>query len=210
MESRILHTYFPQLSDEQKEKFENLLPLYKYWNEQINVISRKDIEELYIHHVLHALTVIPFYPLVEKAEILDLGTGGGFPGIPLAIFYPDVQFTMIDGTAKKIKVVNEIIKELGLENTRAFAQRAEETKNKFDMVLTRGVSNVSQLLLWSRPLLKKKHIHAYPNGLIAYKGGDLRKELKELQRGEYYEKRDIHELFALDFFKEKYIIYIQG
>jgi len=101
MESLILHTYFPQLSDDQKEKFENLLPLYKYWNEQINVISRKDIEELYIHHVLHALTVIPFYPLVEKAEILDLGTGGGFPGIPLAIFYPDVQFTMIDGTAKK-------------------------------------------------------------------------------------------------------------
>jgi len=210
MDSDILHKYFPQLSEDQKEKFENLLPLYKYWNEQINVISRKDIEQLYVHHVLHALTVVPFYPLMDKAEILDLGTGGGFPGIPLAIYYPNVNFTLIDGTAKKIKVVNEILLELGLENARAFAQRAEETKTRFDMVFTRGVSSVSQLLLWSRPLLKKKHIHGFPNGVIAYKGGDLRTELKELHHREYYEKRNIYELFPIEYFKEKYIIYIQG
>ncbi len=210
MSTEILYKYFPKLNEDQRQKFEQLLPLYQYWNEQINVVSRKDIEQLYLHHVLHSLTVIPFYPLVANAEILDLGTGGGFPGIPLAIYYPDTRFTLIDGTAKKIKVVNEIIRELRMENTNAFQQRAEEVKSKFDLVLTRGVSSISQLLLWSRPLLSKKHIHGFPNGMIAYKGGDLRKEMKELRRGEYYEKRDIYEFFAEDHFKEKYIIYIQG
>ena len=210
MESQILNSYFPYLTDNQLEKFEMLLPLYKHWNEKINVVSRKDIDQLYIHHVLHSLTVIPFYPLVNKGEILDLGTGGGFPGIPLSIYYPETSFTLIDGTAKKIKVVNEIIRELGLENAKAFAQRAEDTRLKFDMVLTRGVSSIQQLLFWARPLLKKKHIHAYPNGLIAYKGGDLRKEIKELGRGEYYEKRAIYEVFPVEHFKEKFIIYVQG
>jgi len=210
MESNILNSYFPQLSQDQLEKFGKLLPLYMFWNERINVVSRKDIEQLYIHHVLHSLTLIPFYPLVNKAEILDLGTGGGFPGIPLSIFYPDTSFTLIDGTAKKIKVVNEIIQELGLDNVRAFSQRAEDTREKYDMVLTRGVSSIQQLLWWSRPLLKKKHTHAFPNGLIAYKGGDLRKELKEIRRGEYFEKRAIYEVFPEEYFKEKYIIYVQG
>lgn len=210
MESQILNSYFPQLTDSQLEKFEMLLPLYRYWNEKINVVSRKDIDQLYIHHVLHSLTVIPFYPLVNKGEILDLGTGGGFPGIPLSIYYPETSFTMIDGTSKKIMVVNEIIRELGLENARAFAQRAEDTRFKFDMVLTRGVSSIQQLLFWARPLLKKKHLHAFPNGLIAFKGGDLRKEIKELGRGEYYEKRTIYEVFPVEHFKEKYIIYVQG
>lgn len=206
----LITKYFDDFSDEQSNQLELLLGLYQEWNQQINVISRKDIDSLYLHHVLHSLTVIPFYPFEEGAEILDLGTGGGFPGIPLAIFYPEVKFTLIDGTAKKLKVVQSVVDKLQLKNVRVKHQRAEETKQRFDMIVTRAVANVEKLLFWGKPLLKRKHQHAFPNGIIAYKGGDINSELNLLPKHEYHEHHSIYKAFPEDYFQDKYIIYIQG
>jgi len=206
----IITKYFSDFDERQISAFGKLFDLYEDWNSKINVISRKDIDALYLHHVLHSLTIIPFYDFKDGAEILDLGTGGGFPGIPLAIFYPDVQFTLIDGTAKKIKVVQEVINALELKNVRARQIRAEEIKQRFDMVVTRAVAKCDKLLLWGRPLLKNKQMHAYPNGIIALKGGDVEGELKDLPSHEYFEYHPIQEAFPEEYFKEKYVVYIQG
>jgi 16S rRNA (guanine527-N7)-methyltransferase len=210
MSTNIILDYFDDFSDLQKEQFEKLGPIYKDWNSKINVISRKDIDSLYIHHVLHSLTMIPYYDFMPGAEILDLGTGGGFPGIPLAIFYPEVKFTLIDGTAKKLKVVQSVADQLELKNVRVIHQRAEETKHRFDMVVTRAVAKTDKLLEWGRPLLKRKHQHAYPNGIIALKGGDILSELKEIPGHEYHEHHAIYESFPEAYFKDKYVVYIQG
>lgn len=198
------------LSEVQKSQLENLYPLYKEWNAKINVISRKDIDALYLHHVLHSLSILKFYDFVPGAEILDLGTGGGFPGIPLAIMRPDTRFYLIDGTAKKLKVVQHIAESLQLENIRVWHVRAEECKHHFDMVVTRAVAKVDKLLEWGRPLLKKKHQHAYPNGIIALKGGDIEEELNLLDRYEYSEIHSIQKQFGDPYFEEKYVLYIQG
>ena len=206
---RILN-YFPQLKDDQKDQIQSLLPLYRDWNSKINVISRKDIEHLYLRHVLHSLAIAKFIEFKAGATVLDLGTGGGFPGIPLAIVFPKVQFTLIDGTGKKIKVVEQVGKALGLNNLIALHTRAEELKGRrFDFVVSRAVAKLEKLLLWSRPLLKNKDQHALPNGLIALKGGDLKDELGNLSRGEYYECQAISEFFEEAFFREKQLVYIQ-
>jgi 16S rRNA (guanine527-N7)-methyltransferase len=209
-----LDKYFPNLTAEQHARFEQLVPLYTEWNAKINVISRQDIENLEEHHVLHSLAVAKIVQFKPEAHLLDLGTGGGFPGIPLAIFFPETTFTLVDGTGKKIRVVQEIANALDLKNVTAMHARAEELKmnGQFDFVLSRGVATLDKLLLWSQKLLKKKHLHAYPNGIIALKGGDLRPEIKALPgKGESYtEVFPIRNFFKEDFFDEKFVVYVQG
>ncbi len=208
---QILLKYFPGLTEEQLASFLRLEPLYKEWNEKINVISRKDMENLYLKHVLHSLSIVKIVSFKPGARILDLGTGGGFPGIPLSVFYPDVQFHLIDGTRKKILVVQEIINALGLKNAKAEQMRAEEMKGaNYDFVVSRAVAGLDKLMEWSRPLIKQKQIHAIPNGLIALKGGDKEAERRLLPDYEYVEFTSINKYFPEEVFEDKYIVYVQA
>ena len=207
----IITRYFPSLTEKQIHQFSLLQNLYAEWNEKINVISRKDIDNLYTHHVLHSLFIRFVLEFKDGAEILDLGTGGGFPGIPLAILYPDVRFTLVDGTKKKIDVARAVIESLGLTNVVALHKRSEEIKNqKFDFVVCRAVASLDKLLAWSRPLLKEKQIHVYPNGLFTWKGGTPEKEINLLPPHEYTEVFNISDYSDNEYFKEKYILYVQG
>lgn len=203
-------SYFPDLTEEQQAQFQQLGALYEEWNQKINVISRKDIENLYIRHVLHSLAIPPVVRFRTGAEILDLGTGGGFPGIPLAIMYPNVNFTLIDGIRKKITVVQEVADAIGLKNITAQQMRAEELKGKrFDFIVTRAVAKLDKLLPWCSRLIKSKHQHVLPNGILALKGGDVHSEVKELPKGNYTEIYPINDFFKEEEFKEKYVIYVQ-
>lgn len=206
----LLLKYFPKLSDKQKLQFESLLPLYKEWNDKINVVSRKDIENLYLHHVLHSLSIAKFITFKPGATFLDLGTGGGFPGIPLAIFFPKSKFTLIDGTGKKVKVVEEIANAINLDNVTPLHKRAEEHKGKYDFVLSRAVTDLDQLLRWSRRLISSTHQHNIPNGLITLKGGNVKDEIKTLGKKEYTESYKLIKWFDDPFFDEKFLIYVQG
>jgi 16S rRNA (guanine527-N7)-methyltransferase len=209
----LLH-YFPNISPEQLVLFSKLPGLYMEWNQKINVISRQDIENLGERHILHSLAIAKVFQFNPGSQLLDLGTGGGFPGIPLAIMFPDVHFVLVDSTAKKIKVVQEIAQALDLQNVTAMQARVEELKmaGSFDFVLTRGVAPLDKLMVWSQRLLKKKHAHAYPNGIIALKGGNVRTELLSLpgKAAEYTEIFPIKKYFTEEFFEEKLIIYVQG
>lgn len=205
-----INTYFPKLSEQQQRQFEQLGPLYREWNDKINVISRRDIENLYAHHILHALGIAKVVKFRTGAKILDLGTGGGLPGIPLAILYPNVQFTLIDGTRKKIKVVQEIIDAIGLENAEAKHIRAEELKDRFDFVVCRAVASLEKLVPWTERLLRREERHALPNGLLTLKGGDLKSEIKELGKGHYVELFPLTDYFPLEYYIEKYVVYVQG
>ena len=205
----VLKKFFPELSDKQLDLFEQLAPLYRDWNEKINVISRKDIDNLYERHVLHSLSIGKVVRFLPGAEILDLGTGGGFPGIPLAILFPETRFHLIDGTGKKIRVVQEVVEALGLKNVTAQQVRAEELKRQFDFVVTRAVAELDQLLLWSSHLIRNKHRHALPNGLLALKGGKVDAEINALPKGEYAETYPIGDYFSEPFFEEKYVVYVQ-
>ena len=207
----IINKYFPKLNPDQIDKFAALNTLYRDWNEKVNLISRKDIDNLYERHVLHSLAITKVLDFNPGAEILDIGTGGGFPGIPLAIYFPEAKFHLIDGTLKKIKVVNDIIEKLELKNATAQQIRSEELKSrKFDFVVVRAVAALPQLLIWSQKFFKQKHQHAIPNGLIALKGGDIKKEIKTLPKGEYTEVYPIRKFFNEPFFEEKYVVYLQG
>ena len=210
----LINKYFPNLSPAQKTRFDQLEPLYKEWNDKINVISRQDIENLAERHVLHSLAIAKVIQFLPEAQILDLGTGGGFPGIPLAIFFPETKFVLVDGTGKKIRVVQEVADALGLENVTAIHGRAEEIKmnGQFDFVLSRGVATLDKLLVWSQRFLKKKHIHILPNGVLALKGGNLSAEIRELpgKGKEYTEVFPIRNYFREEFFDEKSVVYAQG
>lgn len=201
--------YFPDLNETQQKQFSQLGDLYKEWNQKINVISRKDIDNLYIRHVLHSLAIPPVVRFRDGADILDLGTGGGFPGIPLAILYPEVNFTLIDGTRKKINVVQEVVNAIGLKNVTARQIRAEELKGKFDFVVTRAVARLDKLIHWSQRLIKNKERHAIPNGILALKGGDVESEAKDIPKGNYVEIYPINDFFSEEEFNEKYVIYVQ-
>lgn len=201
--------YFNGLSDHQIQQLSQLKSLYEEWNEKINVISRKDMDDFYLHHVLHSLTLTSFIKFASGTTILDLGCGGGFPGIPLAIFYPDVHFTLIDGTGKKIKVVQAVSDALELKNITAIHTRAESHKGQYHFVISRAVATLHELLNWSFDKWKKEQINALPNGLIAYKGGDLNLEIKDIKKGNYIEKWDIFDKFPEPYFTEKYLIYVQ-
>jgi len=202
--------YYPNLSEKQIEQLTQLGPLYKEWNDKINVISRKDIDNLYQHHVLHSLVISNVIQFNKGSKILDLGTGGGFPGIPLAILFPEVQFTLIDGTRKKITVVNEVASAIGLENVNAQQIRAEELKQKYDFVICRAVASLDKLINWSFRLLSQKQTHGIPNGLITLKGGNIKEEIKALPRKEYVELYRLSKYFSEEYFEEKYVVYVQG
>ena len=203
--------YFPNLTNEQQNQFASLLPLYSEWNEKINVISRKDIDNLNLHHVLHSLAIAKTTGFKDGSRILDLGTGGGFPGIPLAILYPSVSFLLVDSTAKKIRVVQEVATALGLKNVEAQHIRDEDIKGaQFDFIVTRAVASLDQLFRWSRRLIKNKHINALPNGILALKGGNIREEIKALGKGQYVEITNISKFFEEEYFQEKVVAYVQG
>jgi len=201
--------YFPELSQEQTKQLHLLGPCYIDLNAKINVISRKDIESLYLKHVLHSLSIARFLQFKPGSKVLDLGTGGGFPGIPLSILFPETNFLLIDGTAKKIKVVNEVKESLGLENVAGLHKRAEELKMQFDFVLARAVTRLDKLLLWTNKLIDPTNKHARPNGLITLKGGDLKEEIKEVSKSNYVEQKNISDYFSEEFFETKSIIYVQ-
>jgi 16S rRNA (guanine527-N7)-methyltransferase len=199
-------TYFPGISVKAKEQLAQLQPLYAEWNSQINVISRKDLDQLYIRHVLHSLAIHKFLQFTPDSKILDIGTGGGFPGIPLAILNPEVQFVLVDSIGKKIKVVQEVSRAIGLSNVTAIHDRAENVKGPFDFVVSRAVAELKLLLQWSQGKLAKKQINALPNGLICLKGGDLTEEFKGL--GKSIEVYDLQSWFADPFFETKKLVYV--
>ena len=205
----ILLKYFSEFTSEQVEQFRKLEPLYKEWNEKINVISRKDIEGLYEKHVLHSLSIAAAFDFPAGSKIADLGTGGGFPGLPLAIYFPEVQFHLIDSIAKKLKVVDAIGAEIGLKNISTRHTRMEDIKDrKFDFIVSRAVAPLKDLWKWSKPLLQTKlkaTSHVAP-GLICLKGGDLAQEIQE--SGLRPRMMEIHDIFPEDYFIEKYILQI--
>jgi len=202
----IVQKYFPDITPQQKEHFAALQGLYSEWNEKINVISRKDIEQLYERHVVHSLAIYKFLPFQPGSKILDIGTGGGFPGIPLAIMMPDVQFHLTDSIGKKIKVVQEVADALGLKNVKAEHIRSEQVKSKYDFVVSRAVAELKMLLAWSNGKILKDNKNALPNGLICLKGGDLKDELKEVKlQKEIYSLTDY---FTEEFFETKKLVYV--
>jgi 16S rRNA (guanine527-N7)-methyltransferase len=199
-------TYFPETSAKAKDQLAQLQPVYEFWNNQINVISRKDLDQLYTRHVLHSLAIHKFLQFAPGSKVLDIGTGGGFPGIPLAILNPDVQFVLVDSIGKKIKVVNEVCQALGLTNVTAIHERAEKVKGPFDFVVSRAVAELKMLLQWSNGKLARKQINALPNGLICLKGGDLTEELKGL--GKDIEVYELQQWFSDPFFETKKLVYV--
>ena len=208
-ESRLLLDYFPRLTTHQQAQLEQLGPLYREWNRQINVISRRDIAQLYEHHLLHSLAIAKFIRFQPGADILDLGTGGGLPGIPLAILFPTTRFTLIDGRRKKIKVVEAVSRTIGADNIKARHIRAEDLKQHFDFVVSRAVAGLDKLHAWSTRLIKNKQLHAVPNGLITLKGGAIQSEIKTLPKGSYVEVYPLSDYFREPYFEEKYLIYVQ-
>ncbi len=210
MGPEIIWKYFPHLDAYQRQQIEALDGLYREWNARINVISRKDIDNLYLHHVLHSMAIGKEVAFAPGAQVLDLGTGGGFPGIPLAILFPETQFTLIDGTGKKIKVVQAVAEALQLDNVEALHVRAEMLKGrKFDFVVSRAVAALDKLVMWSFPLLKKQMQHALPNGLLALKGGNIRSEIAALPKGSYTELFPLTDYFDEPWFADKYLVYVQ-
>lgn len=199
-------SYFPNLSQKAKDQLAQLLPLYEEWNSQINVISRKDLDQLYTRHVLHSLAIHKFLQFAPGSRVLDIGTGGGFPGIPLAILNPEVNFVLVDSIGKKIKVVQEVSQALGLTNVTAIHERAEKVKGPFDFVMSRAVAELRLLLQWSNGKLSKKQINALPNGIICLKGGDLTEEFKGLPKE--IEVYDLQQWFADPFFETKKLVYL--
>ena len=202
----LIYKYFPDLSDVQKNQFAQLFDLYKDWNSKINVVSRKDFDNFYLKHVLHSLGIAECINFKAGTEILDVGTGGGFPGIPLAILFPDSQFLLVDGIGKKIKVANGVIDALGLKNVKAKQIRAEEIKHKFDFIVSRAVTQMPVFLTWVRKKIKKQDKNALPNGLLYLKGGDLTNEMKSIR--EYYEIVNLSNFFEEDFFETKKVVYV--
>ena len=198
--------YFTYLTDKQKQQFAALFDLYKDWNEKINVISRKDIDNLYLHHVLHSLAIAKAVSFRPGTRILDFGTGGGFPGIPLAILFPETQFKMIDGTGKKIRVVNEVATAIGLENVEAVHLSGEEEKGKYDFVVSRAVMPLPDLMKIVKKNVGKEQRNSLPNGVICLKGGNVEGEMRPFKK--IAEATEITNWFDEDWFKEKFVIYV--
>ena len=201
----LLH-YFPNLTPQQQEQFAALDGLYRHWNAQINVISRQDIDALYEKHVLHSLSIAKIIDFKIGTEILDVGTGGGFPGIPLAILYPMVDFHLVDGIGKKIKVVQEVANALGLSNVKAEQTRVEQINTTYNFVISRAVTRLKPFLGWVRYKIHKKGNNDRPNGVLYLKGGDLGEELSEIT--DRYRIYDLSDYFAEPFFETKKVIYI--
>ncbi len=208
MTSEQLFSYFPDLTDTQKQQFERLPELYELWNNQINVISRKDIDQLFERHVQHSLGIAKVMAFLPGEKVLDVGTGGGFPGIPLAIMFPETDFFLVDSIGKKIKVVQEVAKALGLKNLRAAHSRAEQVNEKFDFVVSRAVTRLKDFHPWIKNKYNKQSKNTLPNGLLYLKGGDLTEEINEsgLKVKQYYLK----DFFKEEFFETKQVVYVKG
>lgn len=197
--------HFPNLSETQIAQFAKLKELYTEWNAKINVISRKDIEELYTRHVLHSLGIAKVMEFKPGADVMDVGTGGGFPGIPLAILFPETNFYLIDVIAKKIKVVQEVANGLGLKNVKAEQKRAETVKKDFDFIVSRAVTNMPDFVVWVRGKIKKDQNHDLPNGILYLKGGDLTEELAVFQKVTLY---NLSDYFEDEFFETKKVVHL--
>lgn len=204
----IIKKYFPQLTSKQEEQFAALDALYHDWNAKINVISRKDIDNLYEHHILHSLAIAKYINFREGTNVLDFGTGGGFPGIPLAIFFPDANFKLIDGTGKKVRVAQEVADAIGLENVLPSHLRGEEEKGKFDFIVSRAVMPLPDLMKIVKKNIASDQHNVLPNGVIVLKGGNLDEELKPYKN--IAEKTELSQWFDEEWFKEKYLIYVPG
>ena len=202
----LIKKYFPHLTEEQVKQYEALDALYHDWNQKINVISRKDIDNLYEHHVLHSLAIAKAIRFRPGTQILDFGTGGGFPGIPLAIMFPECQFKLIDGTGKKIKVATEVANAIGLKNVNAEHLRGEDEKGKYDFIVSRAVMPLPDLMKIVKKNIGKKQQNALPNGVIVLKGGDLQEELRPYKN--IVDKTELTNWFDEAWFKEKYLIYL--
>jgi len=200
-----LLNYFKNLSPIQINQFEKLDALYKEWNAQINVVSRKDIDQLYVRHVLHSLGIAKVQAFKPKSQILDVGTGGGFPGIPLAILFPETQFYLVDAIAKKIKVVQAVYNELELKNVKATQLRAEQVKGEFDFIVSRAVTNMDDFVKWTHQKVAKKQRHELKNGILYLKGGDLTDELIHFNNAKQY---NLSDYFGEDFFETKKVVHV--
>ena len=204
MSVQIINKYFPNLSEEQKSQFQQLENLYKDWNEKINVISRKDIDEFYERHVLHSLGIAKIMDFADGTKVLDIGTGGGFPGIPLAILFPNTEFTLVDSIGKKITVVKGVAESLGLKNVKAYHERAEKIKDKFHFVVSRAVTQMPVFLRWLKGKFEKEQFNPKHNGVLYLKGGDLGEELAGI-KCEIYHLKD---QFGEEFFDTKKVVYL--
>jgi 16S rRNA (guanine527-N7)-methyltransferase len=201
----LIQKYFPNLTAIQLKQFEALQGLYEDWNSKINVISRKDIEALYLRHVLHSLSIAKLIQFQAGSKILDIGTGGGFPGVPLAILFPDVTFHLVDSINKKLKVVNGVAESLGLENIYTTHSRAESIKGQYDFIVSRAVTTMPDFVGWVKNKVAKKSVHPIKNGILYLKGGDLTQELKIYSKATLY---DLNAFFEEDFFETKKIVHL--
>ena len=201
---QIIEKYFPDLSENQLQQFSDLQEIYEHWNAKINVISRKNMDTLYINHVLHSLAIAKVIQFKKGTTVLDIGTGGGFPGIPLAIFFPDTKFLLVDSIGKKIKVVNEVSSAICLSNVRTMHERAENVNETFDFVVSRAVTNMSDFKKWVNGKFNKRHYNSINNGILYLKGGNLVEELRGISHSKY----DISKFFNEEFFVTKKVIYI--
>lgn len=197
--------YFPDLTPKQIEQFAKMEELYKDWNLKINVVSRRDIDELYLRHVLHSLGIAMIMSFEPGAKVLDVGTGGGFPGIPLAVLFPETQFHLVDSIGKKIKVVDEVVAGLGLTNVKTTHGRAEEVKGKYDFVVSRAVAQMETFVRWVNKKTHNNHQHAFANGILYLKGGDLTEELQDYPEAEVI---PLNEVFDEEFFDTKSVVYL--
>ncbi|PHR68722.1 MAG: 16S rRNA (guanine(527)-N(7))-methyltransferase RsmG [Lutibacter sp.] len=202
---KIIQSYFADLSDNQTSQFQKLEKLYKEWNAQINVVSRKDIDELYLRHVLHSLGIAKVQAFKPKSKVLDVGTGGGFPGIPLAILFPEVEFHLVDSIGKKIKVVDGVVEGLGLTNVKTTHGRAEEVDDTYDFIVSRAVTQMETFVRWTKKKIRKKSNHKLKNGILYLKGGDLTAELSNFPKATIF---DLQDCFKEEFFETKKVVHL--
>ncbi|MBI48972.1 MAG: 16S rRNA (guanine(527)-N(7))-methyltransferase RsmG [Crocinitomicaceae bacterium] len=203
----VIDKYFPSLSEEQKSQFLKLGVSFTKWNSQINLVSRKDIDQFFTRHVLHSLAISKAMNFADGTKVLDVGTGGGLPGLPLAILYPEVEFVLCDSIGKKIKVVKALIEDIGLKNVKAHHLRANEVLGKFDFIVSRAVTRMSKFLPWVENKVSNRSINPFPNGILYLKGGDLQSELREINRAS--EVLPISDWFNEEFFETKAVVYVR-
>lgn len=208
MDAGLISKYFPDLTAAQQEQYAQLAELYNYWNQQINVISRKDMDSLYERHVLHSLGIAKVMSFLPGEQVLDVGTGGGFPGVPLAIMFPETSFHLVDSIGKKIKVVQEVSQALGLQNLKATHTRAEQVPGKFNFVVSRAVTQLKDFYPWVKDRFSKQSTNKLPNGILYLKGGDLEQEIAE--SGLAVQQYFLKDYFEEEFFETKQVIYVKG